>query len=125
MAATNATAPHSHVEVVTENGFGIARVSELGLSARDSVGACNFIVGLASGGVRSVKVQFTEAAIALVQEERQTNALSNTSPFWLYCAERHLAAYLWENNGCPPDGRLIVDSLSVEELLMATRWDHA
>ncbi|HCX28270.1 MAG TPA: hypothetical protein DHU55_00610 [Blastocatellia bacterium] len=124
-ATANSMAPNSHVEVVTENGFGIVRVCELGLSGSDSVSACHFIVGMASGGVRSIKVEFAQAAVALVQDQRQTDLLSRTSCFWLHCAERHLAAYVWENDGCPPDGRLIVDSLSVEDLLMAAKWEQS
>jgi len=125
LATAKSTAPNSHVEVVTENGFGIARVCELGLSSSDSARACHFIVGMASGGVRSIKVKFAETAIALVQEQRQTKPLSLTSPFWLHCAERHLAAYVWENDGCPSHGRLIVDSLSAEDLQMAAQWEQS
>ncbi|HLO00797.1 MAG TPA: hypothetical protein VK208_20225 [Pyrinomonadaceae bacterium] len=119
---TNALPPHSsHVEVVTENGFGIARVCELAISRSDSVNGCHFVVGLASGGVRSITVEFGPQARTQVQE--QLNPLPPTSHFWLHCAERHLAAYIWENDGCPPDGRLVVDLLSVEDLLQAAQWD--
>jgi hypothetical protein len=125
LLTANSTPPNSHVEVVTENGFGIVRVCELGLSNSYSTSACHFIVGIPSGGVRTIKVEFTQAATALAQEQRQSNPLSRTSSFWLHCAERHLAAYVWENDGCPPDGRLIVDSLSVEDLQMAAQWEQS
>ncbi|HXL82054.1 MAG TPA: hypothetical protein VN951_14345, partial [Pyrinomonadaceae bacterium] len=48
--------PNSHIEVVTENGFSVARVCELGLSSSDSANECHFIVARSSGGVRSVRV---------------------------------------------------------------------
>lgn len=125
LGAANSFARNSHVEVVTENGFCIVRVCELWVSNRDSASACHFVVGLAFGGVRSIEVEFTEAAIALVQQQRQMNPLSLTSSFWLHCAERHLATYVWENNECPPGGRLIVHSLSVEDLLVAAQWQQS
>jgi len=116
--------PNSHIEVVTENGFSVARVCELGLSSSDSANECHFIVARSSGGVRSVRVVFTEKVIALVREHRHASApLSLSSSFWLHSAEHHLTAYLWENDCCPPDGLLQVDSLSTEELQMAARWD--
>lgn len=125
LGSAKSFAPNSHVEVVTENGFCIVRVCELRLSSRDSASACHFIVGMAFGGVRSIKVEFAESAIALVQKQRQSNPLSLTSSFWLHCAERHLAAYVWENDGGPPDGRLIVNSLSGEDLRMAAQWQQS
>jgi hypothetical protein len=121
LSTVNSTPPNAHIEVVTENGFTIARVSELGLSSDDSASECRFIVSRSTGGVRSIKVQFSEVVIALVEE--QCPNLSRSSSFWLNCGERHLTEYLWKNDYCPPDGLLKIDSLSTEELLMAARWD--
>lgn len=115
------TPPNSHVEVVTENGFTIARVCELGLGSNDSASECNFIVSKSTGGVRSIQVEFSEAVIAVVQEK--CPALSLASSFWLNCAEQRLAEYLWTNDCCPKNGLMKIDSLSSEELLMAARWD--
>jgi len=124
LATGNTTYPSSHIEVVTENGFCIARACELDISGSDSANECHFIVGLSFGGVRSVRIKFSETAIAMAQGQRQSaTPLSLTSSFWLHCAERFLAAYVWENNGCPPDGHLTIDSLPTEDLLMASRWD--
>jgi hypothetical protein len=122
LATGNTASQRSHIEVVTENGFCIARACDLEISGSDSASKCHFIVGLSFGGVRSVRLKFSDAAIAMAQGQRQT-LLSLTSSFWLYCAERHLATYIWENNGCPSAGHLTIDSLSTEDLLMASRWE--
>jgi hypothetical protein len=109
--------------LVTENGFSIVRVCELVPGSSDSASECHFIVG-SNGGVRSIKVEFNEAAIALVQAQRESSTpLSLTSSFWLHCAERHLATYLWENDGYPPNGRLMVDWLTAEDLGMVLRFE--
>jgi hypothetical protein len=121
LTTVNSKPPIAHVEVVTENGFTIARVCELGLSINDSASECNFIVSKSSGSVRSIKVEFTEEVITMVQAKRRQ--LSRTSFFWLHCAEHRLADYLWDNDCCPPNYLLKIDSLSSEELLMAARWD--
>jgi len=121
LPAVSSTLPNAHVEVVTENGFTIARVCELGLANNDSAGECRFIVSSISGGIRSIRVEFTEAVIALVQAKYPT--LSRGSTFWLACAERRLTEYLWQNDCCPPNSLLKIDSLPAEELLLAARWD--
>jgi hypothetical protein len=122
----NVATPTCHVEVVTENGFTIVRACELGFPGSDSFSGCRFIVGMAaSGRVRSVKVEFAAAAVAQAQQQRSANPLSRTSSFWLHCAERQLAAYVWENDECPVAGRLRVESLSVEELKTAAQWKQA
>lgn len=124
ITARNRIRPSAHIEIVTENGFCITRACELKVSGSDSASECHFIVGIASAGIRSVRVKFTEAAIAMVQEQRQRSIpLSLANSFWLHCAERHLAKYVWENNECPPDGVLTIDSLSPRELLSASHWD--
>lgn len=114
--------PSAHIEVVTDNGFCITRACELKVSGSDSASECHFIVGISSVGIRSIRVRFTEAAIAMAQEQRSSRApLSLTDLFWLRSAELHLAKYVWENNECPPDGLLTIDSLSSSDLLSASR----
>src|SRR5712691_9157985 len=113
VAERNRILPSAYVEVVTENGFCITRACELKVSGSDSASECHFIVGISSAGIRSVRVRFTEAAIAMAQEQRRSlTPLSLTNSFWLHCAERHLAKYVLENSECPPDGLLTIDALS-------------
>ena len=122
ITARNRIRPSAHIEIVTENGFCITRARDLKVSGSDSASECHFIVGIASAGIRSVRVKFTEAAIAMAQ--RQGSApLSLTNSFWLHCAERHLAKYVWEHNECPPDGLLTIDSLSPKDLPSVSHWD--
>ena len=42
--------------------------------------------------------------------------------YWICCAERHLATYLWENDNYPPGKRLCVDQLDPEDVMSAIRW---
>jgi len=111
----------SHIEVVTENGFCIVRARELRMPRVDSASECHFIVATSFGGVRSVSVKFSEAAIAMAKDQRAATPLSPTDSFWLDCAERQLAAYVYANNGCPPNNLLMVESLSRQDLLLASR----
>ena len=116
----------SPIKYLTENGFSIMRLCELERSTTDSASECHFIVRNPNGWERGVTVEFDDQAIALVQRQRSrepTTPLSLSSSFWLHCAERHLAAYLWENDAYPPSGRLMVDYPSAEELQLAARWN--
>lgn len=112
------------VKLITENGFTIVRLCELGQGSSDSATDCHFIVGGPKGGERGVTVGFAETAIRILQSQQpKSKPLPLSSPFWLHCAERHLAAYLWEKNEVPPGGRLIVDQLSVEDQYLARLCD--
>jgi len=60
----------------------------------------------------------------VVQIELKTRrrVLSGSS-YWICCAERHLATYLWENDDYPPEGILIVEQLTVDDFDLAIRWE--
>jgi len=45
------------------------------------------------------------------------------STYWICCAERHLAEYLWKNNNYPPDETLRVEQLTLEDLNLGIRWE--
>lgn len=122
------------IECVTENGFSIIRRSEVetcGLSGAatapgcsadtDTAHECRFLVRNPRGWEREVTVEFDDGVIAHVETLRRSH-LSLTSGFWLNCAERCLATYLWENDGYPPGGQLTVNELCGDELLLATHW---
>jgi hypothetical protein len=108
------------IKFVTENGFTIERDCEREESPSDSASSCHFVVGGPDDEERRVTVVFVEEAIRQVQRQRSI-PLGLNSPFWLGCAERHLATYLWEKNDCPPVGRLTIDKLSAENLYVAMR----
>ena len=109
------------VEFVTENGFSIVRLCEVDPSTRDTAAECCFVVHNPEGWERQVTVEFNQDLIALIQQSRH-RPLSLSSPFWLESAERQLATYLWQNDSCPPEGRLIVSELSSDYRLLASHW---
>jgi hypothetical protein len=109
------------IQYVTDNGFSILRLSEIRPRVTDTAHECRFLVRNPRGSEREVLVEFDDGAVALVQSRRR-NDLSLTSAFWLICAERCLATYLWENDNYPDGGRLNIGELSVDELLLATYW---
>src|SRR5262249_25894245 len=68
-----------------------------------------------------ITVDFSQASIAEVIR-RTRGRLTLGSAYWITCAERHLADYLWETDDYPPDGRITVDCLTPDDLDMASRW---
>ena len=109
------------IEYVTENGFSIVRLAEINGLVTDTAQECRFLVRNPSGWEREISVEFDQELIALIQRQRRT-FLPDTSVFWLNCAERCLATYLWEKGGYPPDGQLTISELSDDDLLLATHW---
>jgi|SRR5205085_11884788 len=112
------------IELVTENGFHIIRACELA-SAPDNVqGVHRFIVCDQFECAREVVVEFAPAA--RVQLERGSRyRLTPACSFWLECAERALAAYLWTQDACPPDARLVLQKVCLNELELARCWPRA
>lgn len=68
-----------------------------------------------------ITVEITDQAVAEVIS-RSRGRLTLESAYWIACAERHLAEYLWEHGDNPPDGWLTVDLLSLNDLDLARRW---
>src|SRR5260370_14346750 len=104
--------PHTRppIKYLTENGFSIVRVSEIDPSVTDNPSECRFLVQHEQDSERKIRVSFDESLVAHLRLRRRI-PLSETSMFWLVCAESSLATYLWEKNDYPPD-----DQLSVKEL---------
>jgi hypothetical protein len=109
------------IEYVTENGFSIVRLSEISGLATDTAQECRFLVRSPRGWEREISVEFEEGLIALIQRQRRI-LLPDTSVFWLNCAERCLATYLWESDGYPSGGQLTISELSNDDLLLAKHW---
>jgi hypothetical protein len=110
------------IKLITENGYSIVRLSEIDHSATDTARECRFAVEDQDGSRREISVGFDDELIELIQRKRRSPHLSLTSKFWLTCAERYLATYLWENDGFPPERRLTISQLSDDELLLGTHW---
>ena len=109
------------IKYLTENGFSIVRLSETDPSVNDSPGDCRFLVSRDEGHERLIQVGFDDELVASLTLRRRSS-LSESSPFWLVCAESCLARYLWEQDAFPPDARLRISDLSPDELMLALHW---
>jgi hypothetical protein len=109
------------IKYLTENGFSIVRLSEINYSVMDTPEDCRFLVQHEDKAEREIRVGFDEKVIASLLVRRRI-PLSDTSKFWLVCAESCLATYLWEKNEYPPEGRLTIDELPPDELMLALHW---
>ena len=111
----------SPIRYLTENGFSIFRLSEINPSVIDRPGDCRFLVQREDEAKREVKVGFDQGVVDYLRIRRRI-PLSETSIFWVACAESCLATYVWEKNEYPPDGRLAISELSPDELMLALHW---
>ena len=109
------------IKYVTENGFSIIRFSDLDPSIINTPEECRFLVQDEQDVEREIKVGFSEDLIARIRMRRRTT-LADESMFWLVCAESCLATYLWEKTDYPAAGRLIMNELSPDELMLAMNW---
>ncbi len=111
------------VEYLTENGFSIVRLSDIDHSySIDGPEHC-FVVRDSDGYELEIAVDISPECVAeIVHRSRGRISLANS--YWISCAERHLAEYLWENDDYPPGGGLVVDQLSLDDLEAARRWER-
>jgi hypothetical protein len=111
------------IEFLTENGFSIIRLCEIDRSI-SSVGPVHeFMVRDPHGYELNITVQISSDAIAEIGW-RSRGRISQESSYWLSLAERHLATYLWENDDYPPEARLEVDDLTLDDIDLARRWER-
>ena len=111
----------SPIKYLTENGFSIIRLSDIDPSVVNTPGGCRFLVQDERDVERVIEVNLSQDLITRIRLRRR-GELSEKSAFWLVCAESCLATYLWENNDYPPGGRLIVNELNPDELMLAIHW---
>jgi hypothetical protein len=109
------------IELITENGFSIVRPGECDGLGRAPEGSYVFMVSDPEGSEREIAVSIDQQAVNEITL-RSRGRISSESSYWIVCAERHLAEYLWENNNYPPDGKLRVEQLTLEDLNLGTRW---
>ena len=114
---------HRPIELVTENGFHVVRRWEVEHTTPPADGVYRFFVHNEdhAGEPREVVVEVGAECIAQIERCIQ-GRVPLSSSFWIYCAERHLAAYLWESAAYPPDNTLKVDPLTPEDFALALRW---
>ncbi len=106
----------SVLPIVTENGFTLVAGSRLGGTTDH-----RFQVRSATGGQQNVSVRFDRSLMVRVDEVRKSH-LWIGSRFWSFRAEAHLEAYLNEKADYPPNGQLLIDDLSDDEMLLAAHW---
>jgi hypothetical protein len=111
---------HRPIEYLTKNGFTIVRLTEPN-GKPGFAGEYDFLVGDPHGYELEITVEvdtfaFTEIAL------RSRGRISSESSYWICCAERHLATYLSENDDYPPNEKLKVTQLSLDDLNLAVRW---
>jgi hypothetical protein len=112
------------IELVTDNGFSILRLWEINREALPSSGAYDFLVRNPRSLERLIMVEILDELVVDIELRTRRRILPG-SAYWICCAERHLAIYLWENNGYPPGDRLCVDRLDAEDVMSAIRWGRA
>ena len=108
-------------ELLTENGFSISRLWEINRVPPPSNGNYAFNVRDPQSLERVVAVEIADEVVMQIELQTSLRILLSSS-FWICCAERHLATYVWENDDYPPGDRLRVEQLSAEECMSAIRW---
>ncbi|PYS88667.1 MAG: hypothetical protein DMF64_19895 [Acidobacteria bacterium] len=111
------------IELVTENRFHIIRACELASAPTSVPGVHRFIVRDPFGREHEVVVEFAPAARAQIARSSRRRLAPDCS-YWLACAERALAAYLWTQDACPPDARLVLQEVCLHELELARCWQR-
>jgi hypothetical protein len=109
------------IEFVTENGFSVLRLWEIDRGLPPSEGHYRFLVVDPRDLKRQIEVEIA-GDIAVQIALRTRGRILADSSYWICCAERHLATYLWENNDYPSDDRLRVSLLDPEDIIVAIRW---
>jgi hypothetical protein len=102
--------------VVTPNGFTLLEGSRVGGTTDH-----RFRVRHSTGGQQNVSVRFDRSLMARVDQVRRSH-LWIGSRFWAVRAEAHLEAYLIEKADYPPNGQLMIEELSDDEMLLAAHW---
>ena len=111
------------IEYLTENGFSIIRLSDIDKSI-PAVGATHeFLVRDPHEYELQITVQVSPSAIIEIGW-RSWGRISKDSSYWIALAERHLATYLWENDDYPPDAKLEVNDLTLDDIDLVSRWDR-
>jgi hypothetical protein len=111
------------IQYVTENGFSIIRLCDINESITAGGTKHSFAVRDPHGYELEITVDISDSAVAEIVS-RSSGRLSLSSSYWICCAERHLADYLWENDDYPPAARLKVEALTLNDLNLARRWGN-
>ena len=108
------------IELLTENGFVILRPWEIDGVPAPTPGAYHFRVRNPQNVERDIIVEVADAIVARVAIQTGGRILLQSS-FWICCAERHLANYVWETGDYPVNNKLRVEQLDPEDIMSALR----
>ena len=122
MAAGHLADDQHPIEYLTENGFSLIRLSDLNRIPAIP-GEYGFLVRDPHGYELEITVSIDQSIHDEVAR-RSNGRVSRASSYWICCAERHLTTYLWENDDYPPDARLDVNELTLDDLDLARRWNR-
>ena len=117
----NSPAETRPIELQTDNGFSISRLWEINRVPPPSDGDYPFKVRNPQSMERVVAVEIADEVVVQIELRTRLRILLSSS-FWICCAERHLATYVYENDDYPPGDRLRVEQLGPEECMAAIRW---
>jgi hypothetical protein len=110
------------IEFLTENGFSIFRRWEIEGTSDPDRGEYEFSVRDPDGSERLICVEISHELVTQIELHTHLR-IRLSSSFWIYCAERHLAAYLSEHDENPPDGKLRVGTLTPDDWNLSIRWE--
>jgi hypothetical protein len=111
------------IQLLTENGFGIFRPWEIDGTSPPNGGKYEFLVRNPDGLEQKVLVEIVDDLVTQIEIHTRGRILLSNS-FWICCAERHLADYIWEHHESPHDGKLRVEQLTPRDLNLAIRWER-
>ena len=112
------------IEFLTENGFSIVRRWEIDRVPPPQSRRYAFLVRDPHNREQETTVEIADHVSEQIAIPDRCRILLCSS-YWICCAERHLAAYLWEKDGYPPGNKLVVQQLDPEEVILAGRWEQA
>jgi hypothetical protein len=111
------------IELLTENGFSIVRPWESDKSYAPSGGQCRFFVNNGEATEREIRVEISPQLMSETSL-RTRGRIQPSSSFWICCAERHLANYVWEHDAFPEGNKLLIETLDAEEVILVRRWSE-
>jgi hypothetical protein len=109
------------IEFLTENGYAIVRSWEINRGPAPTNGTYSFLVQREHELERELIVTIAAELFADIFLKTR-GKISNSCSFWICCAERHLANYLWEKDDYPPGDELVLDYLDPDDVMSAVNW---
>jgi hypothetical protein len=115
------TASNRPIELLTENGYAIVRPWEINRGPAPTNGTYSFLVRREQDREREIIVTIAAELFADISL-RTRGKISDSCAFWICCAERHLANYLWEKEVYPAGNTLTIDYLDPDDVMSAVNW---